>query len=178
MAEWFQNHFVKEARQHCTKIGLPSNSKILLLLDNCTAHPDNLELDDISVKFLPPNTTSLIQLMDQGIIHSMKSKYRTEFLQRLLALNPTDLEKFKKSFTIKDCDFLIADAWNSLSQDTPVNAWHNLWPSSLFIDTECIENLDFDGFRISGVEEKCAELLSYAKKNSTKYPTVFRGGKI
>ena len=43
MAEWFQNHFVKEARQHCSKTGLPSNSKILLLLDNCTAHPDNLE---------------------------------------------------------------------------------------------------------------------------------------
>ena len=42
--------------------------KILLLVDNCTAHPALDTLKNIRLEFLPPNTTSLIQPMDQGII--------------------------------------------------------------------------------------------------------------
>ena len=41
--------------------------KILLLVDNCPAHPvvDNLQC--IKLVFLPPNVTSLLQPMDQGV---------------------------------------------------------------------------------------------------------------
>ena len=42
--------------------------KILLLVDNCTAHPAMDTLHNIRLKFLPANTTSLIQPMDQGVI--------------------------------------------------------------------------------------------------------------
>ena len=40
------------------------NRMILLLVDNCTAHPHVSTLKNIQLKFLPPNTTSLIQPMD------------------------------------------------------------------------------------------------------------------
>ena len=40
------------------------NRKILLLVDNCTAHPHVSTLKNIQLEFLPPNTTSLIQPMD------------------------------------------------------------------------------------------------------------------
>ncbi|XP_066293140.1 tigger transposable element-derived protein 6-like [Branchiostoma lanceolatum] len=41
--------------------------KILLVLDNCTAHPKDVQLENIRVLYLPSNTTSIIQPLDQGI---------------------------------------------------------------------------------------------------------------
>ena len=47
--EFFENSFVPEAKSHCSKIGLPDNSKIFLVIDNSTAHPDEniLKKDNI-----------------------------------------------------------------------------------------------------------------------------------
>jgi len=42
--------------------------KLVLLVDNCTAHTNNSLLKNIKVIFLPANTASLIQPCDQGII--------------------------------------------------------------------------------------------------------------
>lgn len=172
MVEWFENHFVKEAREHTNKVGLPHDCKILLILDNCPAHPQHLEKDNVTVMFLPPNTTSFIQPMDQGVIRSLKSKYRMEFMHRLLALNPsTDtLKDYRNSFTIKDCIFLLAEAWNTLPQDTLINAWHNIWPASLFFEGENSENFEFEGFHINSTREKAAELFNYAKSTLNNVP--------
>ena len=71
------------------------NLKILLLVDNCTAHPHVSTLKNIQLGFLPPNTTSLIQPMDQGIIKNLKTLYRKELVHMTLAyreeniLNPS-----------------------------------------------------------------------------------------
>ncbi len=43
------------------------NLKILLLVDNCTAHPHVSTLKNIQLEFLPPNTTSLIQPMEDSL---------------------------------------------------------------------------------------------------------------
>ena len=59
---------------------------ICLILDNCTAHPPVIDgLTNITMKFLPPNTTSVLQPMDQGIIHSLKRHYRQALLMKYLA---------------------------------------------------------------------------------------------
>ena len=51
--------------------------RVLLLLDNCASHKlGGLNLLNVDVYFLPPNTTSKIQPMDAGIIMSFKKKYR------------------------------------------------------------------------------------------------------
>ena len=71
------------------------NRKILLLVDNCTAHPHVSTLKNIQLEFLPPNTTSLIQPIDQGIIKNLKTLYRKELVHMTLAyieeniLNPS-----------------------------------------------------------------------------------------
>ena len=49
--------------------------KILLFIDNAPSHPD-LHFSNVVVRFLPPNTTSFTQPMDQGIIQAMKLKFR------------------------------------------------------------------------------------------------------
>ena len=54
--------------------------KALLLLDNAPAHPSDKSLvahnGRIRVLYLPANTTSIIQPMDQGVIVSAKRMYR------------------------------------------------------------------------------------------------------
>ena len=59
---------VHELKVYCTSQGLPFH--ILMVLDNATAHPHMLQdlHRDIKFVFLLPNTTSLLQPMDQGVI--------------------------------------------------------------------------------------------------------------
>lgn len=173
MKNWFFNHFIKEARRHCNSVGLAPDCKIVLLLDNCTAHPDDTVLhdDNVLIKFLPPNTTAIIQPMDQGIIQSVKCHYKSEFLKKILDTDSTsfELSDIKKHFTIKDCLYLVKDAWDLVSKATLVNAWHNLWPSSLFIETED-DDYEWSGFRRNSAKDKARELLLYAKKNCEGEP--------
>ncbi len=69
---WFHNEFVPTIKIKLTELGV--EPKALLLLDNCSAHPDEDELvssdGKIKAVFLPPNVTSLIQPMDQGVLES------------------------------------------------------------------------------------------------------------
>ena len=48
--------------------------KVLLILDNAPEHPI-LEHPNVQLCFLPPNTTSFIQPLDQGIIATFKTYY-------------------------------------------------------------------------------------------------------
>ena len=42
--------------------------KVAMIVDNCPAHPEVLGLKAINLQFLPSNTTSRTQAMDQGVI--------------------------------------------------------------------------------------------------------------
>ena len=44
---------------------------ILMFVDNFTAHPPVDKLHAVKLAFLPPNTTSKLQPMDQGIIYNV-----------------------------------------------------------------------------------------------------------
>ncbi|KAG0421932.1 hypothetical protein HPB47_002210 [Ixodes persulcatus] len=58
---------------------------VCLVLDNCSAHHiEDLELTNVELKFLPPNCTSLIQLLDRGIINSVKCSYWRRLIDKLL----------------------------------------------------------------------------------------------
>ncbi|XP_008181899.1 tigger transposable element-derived protein 6-like [Acyrthosiphon pisum] len=50
--------------------------KIILFLDNASSHTDTLILKNIKLIFLPPNTTSICQPLDHGIIKNFKVHYR------------------------------------------------------------------------------------------------------
>jgi hypothetical protein len=50
------------------------NRNILLLLDNAPTHSvsETIDLSNIKIHFLPPNTTAFLQPCDAGIINSFK----------------------------------------------------------------------------------------------------------
>jgi len=58
--------------------------KILLFLDNCTVHNNPPTLINIELQFFPPNTTSKLQPLDQGIIKNFKTFYRQEVVKNVL----------------------------------------------------------------------------------------------
>ena len=88
------------------------NRRVLLILDNCPAHPNVPNLTSVRLIFLPPNTTSVTQPLDQGIIQSVKLRYRRFLLQsRLQAID------VNKSFhlSILDAILMLNRAWQQLS---------------------------------------------------------------
>ena len=73
--EWFreqEREFVLEGR------------KVALVIANCTSHPNIENLKSIALYFLSPNTTSCLQPMDQGVIRSLKCKYRTRIIKTII----------------------------------------------------------------------------------------------
>lgn len=58
--------------------------KIILFIDNCSAHTDLPALTNVKIMFLPVNTTSKLQPLDQGIIHAFKRFYRREVVNHVL----------------------------------------------------------------------------------------------
>lgn len=63
--------------------------KILLLIDNCTAHAITMQLKNIEIVYLPANTTSIFQRCNHGIIRTMKAYYQNEMRTRIIE----DIEK-------------------------------------------------------------------------------------
>ncbi|XP_069182767.1 tigger transposable element-derived protein 1-like [Procambarus clarkii] len=123
--------------------------KALLVLDNAPAHPCQLQ-DDlfpenqfITIKFLPPNTTPLLQPMDQQVIANFKKLYMKALLERCVhVIDTTELtlrQFWKEQFNIMGALRLIDKAWEGVSQRTLHSAWRNLWP-------EGVPERDFEGF--------------------------------
>jgi hypothetical protein len=72
---WMTSKIYEEYLQILNRKMKRQKRNILLFVDNAPCHQDTL-LSNVQVKFLPPNTTSFTQPMDQGIIQATKLKFR------------------------------------------------------------------------------------------------------
>lgn len=93
-----------------------NKKKIILFIDNCPAHPKIENLTNIKLAFLPPNTTSVIQPIDQGIIKTLKSHYRKILVQKMM----NDIEKAAGSFSVNllNAIEMITTAWARVTPET------------------------------------------------------------
>ena len=103
------------------------NRNILLLVDNALTHAlyETTYLTNITIKYLPPNTTSHLQPCDQGIINSFKSQYRKLYLRNRVKA----FDKFRK-FGIEPVEIdinkyikYVAYAWNNVTRATIEHCW-------------------------------------------------------
>lgn len=92
--------------------------KVLLLLDDCSAHHVNTHLSTVEVLFLPPNTTAKLQPVDQGVIANIKVRYRRRVIECLLI----DIRTAENSADLKvplvKAIFFASGAWRDIKSQT------------------------------------------------------------
>ena len=123
--------------------------KALLILDNAPAHPPGLEddiLDEfkfVKVLYLPPNTTAILQPINQQVIANFKKLYTKHLFRRCFEItestNLTLWEFWKEHYNIVLCLRIIDLAWQGVTRRTLNSAWRKLWP-------DVVAERDFEGF--------------------------------
>lgn len=97
-----------------------ANRKILLFLDQCTAHklPEPKRLRNVKVQFFPANCTSKLQPLDQGVICQVKRLYRHQLVLYLLREMSCKKDVKTAKWNILQAMHRICQAWNTV---TPTN---------------------------------------------------------
>ncbi|XP_015429410.1 PREDICTED: jerky protein homolog-like [Dufourea novaeangliae] len=125
---WFKGDFVPEVVNFLKSKNLPQ--KAILLLENVSSHPliSELKVGEIRAIFFPPNVTSLIQPLDQGIIEDMKNRYITNLLTYIINAQEDGLNYIEAmdSFSLKNAIELISDAWDQITHQRISNCWNKL----------------------------------------------------
>ena len=81
---WMDSDLFEEWVRELDRKFEQQNRKVVLIIDNCPAHPAIGGLKAIQLCFLPPNTTAFTQPMDQEVIRSSKAKYRSRLIKPII----------------------------------------------------------------------------------------------
>ena len=126
--DWFYTEFVPKVRSYLKSIS--QKEKAILFMDNCAAHPLDLESDCkmIICKFLPPNTTGILQPADQGVIASIKQNYKFTALKTSLDRRTKDTQpgKLFADFNIKDVIDILSESWKKCQSNVLAKSWNYL----------------------------------------------------
>ena len=141
--------------------------KVALVIDNCPSHPHVInDLSAIDIIFLPPNTTSILQPMDQGVIRSLKAHYRTKVVHKYLTR--IELGKPLPDISVLDAMNLLVQAWDYVSNETIINCFKK---SGISTDAqEAAQNDDDDPFK-----DLASELLELKGSHPELVPTGLTG---
>ncbi|XP_030179530.1 tigger transposable element-derived protein 1-like [Lynx canadensis] len=162
--EWINEVFGPAVKKYLLEKNLPL--KALLVMDNAPAHPpgfeDDLleEFEFIKGKFLPPNTTPILQPMDQQVISNFKKLYIKALFQQCFEVtkgtNLTLREFWKNHFHIVNCLKIIDKAWDGVTKRTLCSAWRKLWP-------DCVLGHDLEGLAHEQEAPVVDEIVSLGK---------------
>ncbi|KAG0434717.1 Tigger transposable element-derived protein 2, partial [Dictyocoela muelleri] len=94
-------------------------------LDNATCHSITEKFSNIEIIFIPKNTTSLIQPLDQRIIKSFKDKYKTLLVSSFLFSTDVNdnYDKILKNITVLDAISISSLAWAGITDETIKNCF-------------------------------------------------------
>jgi hypothetical protein len=99
------------------------NWKALIILNNAPCHPE-MELSNVKLVFLPPNTTARTQLLDSRIIRNFKVKYRKMFLEFFLSHEDvTTLVDAIKKVNVGDVVDWVSQSWDQVIASTIKNCF-------------------------------------------------------
>ncbi|GFO20139.1 tigger transposable element-derived protein [Plakobranchus ocellatus] len=106
---------------------LPQGRSIILILDNCSAHPRVLsDLQAITLLFLPPNTTSRLQPCDQGLSKNFKMTYHKRVLQKsIYSFDETGSTDANLKMSLLDAIVMAAALWDDITPSTIQNCFRH-----------------------------------------------------
>ena len=118
---WMDRYIFKQWLEAFDKKITKQRRNVLLFYDNVGSHIiDDVSLRSTTIVTLPPNTTSRLQPMDQGIIEACKKRYRSRLLQRVVV----DLKAGTETkISLLDAIHLISRAWNDVTEKSIVNCY-------------------------------------------------------
>ncbi|KAG0425123.1 Tigger transposable element-derived protein 6 [Dictyocoela muelleri] len=131
------------------------NRKILVILDNFSGHNIN-NFSNITFEYLPPNTSSILQPLDQGIIYVLKQKYKKRMANYCYTAFK-DL-RYDSQTAIKNLNLCMVFNWaNSIWNEISVKTIRNCWrKSGLLVENNeknCLFNNDIENKKnINSVE--------------------------
>lgn len=137
-ADWFNDCFIPCVEDYMKQKNL--SFKVLLIVDNATSHCKQLSHPNVQILFLPPNCTSLIQPLDQGIIHAFKAIYLRQSYDIIYDRlenkeDARDVIKTWKDFSILDCINTIQSSCKEIKKSTLNACWKPLLP-------EMVQNIE------------------------------------
>ncbi|KAG8235509.1 hypothetical protein J437_LFUL015743 [Ladona fulva] len=134
--DWFHEKFVPQVKCHLQCRGLPQRA--VLLIDNSLVNRKDLMLKSndgsIFVKYLPPDLSTLVLPMNQGIIMAMKRNYRNN----LVLKDDAKVVAVWEQNTILDALLGISMAWDQVKPPMIIRSWKKLLPD--------LEENDFEEF--------------------------------
>lgn len=161
--KWFKDEFVPKVTEFLKAKKLPI--KAVLTLDNAPCHPsvEKLTQGHIKAYYYPPNTTSILQPLDQGIIENWKRHYRFKFIKSILDAekNGINLLDHLKSVTIKDVIEWSHESWELIQDKTIFKCWKKALPKKFY---ENSVNNDCSGNVTNNVEISNNEMLHQVRQ--------------
>ena len=100
---------------------------VLYVCDNASSHQVR-EYSHIKFLMLPPNATSIVQPLDQGIIRSVKRRYKKKLAERYLVSveNNKDANTILKQLDIVAATNMVHNAWKETSSTIIQNCFHKV----------------------------------------------------
>ncbi|KAL4493006.1 hypothetical protein ABPG72_020785 [Tetrahymena utriculariae] len=140
---WMTSSLFEEWLKEQNKAFKSKNRNVLLFLDNAKVHP-NITLSNIKLEFLPPNTTSLIQPLDQGIIKNFKTNYRNIMVKHYLSKIESSENYQTNQISVLDSLYWISQAWSEISLECIQNCFRHAG----FIEQKKMEEQMIDEIQI------------------------------
>lgn len=98
--------------------------KVIILVENAVSHSHgDLQLKNVTLHFLPPNTTAHIQPMDAGIIKAFEVHYRKQLVQHYINSVEKDEDQ---SINLREALHIVKTAWDRLKASTIVNCYRHI----------------------------------------------------
>ena len=141
---WMSSELFEEwVRELDCKLG-SERRKISLIIDSCSAHPEVSGLQWVELILLPPNT----QPMNQGVIRTLKAKYRSLAVKKqILNLeNGSELPKF----SILTAMMMLQKSWDSVPNQTFTNCFKKAGISYETVELE--KTLNFENTLFGDLE--------------------------
>ena len=81
---WMTSHIFTDLLKDFDQKMRLQQKNVLLFFDNAPSHPSTLRLTNDKLQMLPANCTLILQPLDQGVIQTLKLKYRKRLLRHVL----------------------------------------------------------------------------------------------